>query len=142
MTMTPATPIYLPATCNDLSTAQGGYPDLVALPASLTSKCHLVPQIDTADRAFVCHGMHHNGAHFGGDGEDHPLLLSFKKENPRVSGECIWKDFLVLLRQDLYDAVCVLVPVLKLLITNLKFIYSGRCNGPALWRSNAHLANQ
>lgn len=139
MTMTCSTPVYSPAKCNNLRTAQGGYPDLTALPAGLTSKSRLVPQVDAADRAFLRHGMHSDGAHLGEDGDDHPLLLAFKKENPGVLGEQIRKDFLTLLRRDLYDVVRVLLPVLELLVTDLN---TGHCHGPALWRSDTHSTNR
>lgn len=87
--------------------AQGGYPALEALPEGVTTQSQLIQQIDAADRAFLRHGIACDGEHHVEDGQDHPLLQSFKRDHPGSSGKKIRKDFLLLLKQDLYDTVHV-----------------------------------
>ncbi|KZP18259.1 hypothetical protein FIBSPDRAFT_956430 [Athelia psychrophila] len=96
------TTTYSPSACQTLRTAQGGYPGIAALPDGTTNEARLISQCDAADRAFLRTGMASDGAHVA-DEEDHPLLQSFRRENPGSSGERLRKDFLLLLRQDLYD---------------------------------------
>lgn len=106
ISMKSSTPVYSPSACMALRAAQGGYPDLSSLPDGVTSPTRLTAQIDAADRAFFRNGMFCDGAHQAEYGEEHhPLLLAFKRENPGASGEQVRKEFLALLRQDLYDVV-------------------------------------
>lgn len=64
--------------------------------------------------------MASDGRHVA-DGEDHLLLQSFKRENPSLSGERLRKDFLLLLKEDLYDAVCGLTHSIEVPIIDTCF---------------------
>ncbi|KAF7975663.1 hypothetical protein HWV62_8749 [Athelia sp. TMB] len=101
--MISSTLAYTPGTCRDLRASLGGYPDLAALPTGSTSRGRLTAQVDAADRAFLRHDMHRDATHLAGGQGDHPLLLAFKQQNPGKPGERMLKEFLTLLRQDLYD---------------------------------------
>lgn len=102
---------YSPSACKALREAQGGYPALKSLPEDVTSETQLAHQIDAADRAFLRHGMSSDNKHHVEDGQDHPLLQSFKRNHPGASGEQLRKEFLTLLKQDMYDTVCFVLHV-------------------------------
>lgn len=102
---------YSPSACKALREAQGGYPALESLPEDATSKTQLDGQINAADRAFLRHGMSSDNKHHVEVGQDHPLLQSFKRDHPGESGEELRKEFVALLKQDMYDTVCFVLHV-------------------------------
>lgn len=96
---------YSPSACKALRDSQGGYPALASLPEGATSETRLADQVYAADRAFLRHGMSSDNQHHVEDGQDHPLLHSFKRDHPGASGEQLRREFIAILEKDMYDAV-------------------------------------
>lgn len=111
-------PTYSPTDCKALRVAQGGYPSLTSLPEGLATQSSLAARIDAADRAFIRSGMSCDDVHHVEDGKDHPLLQAFKRDNPGAQGERLRREFLLLLRKDLYDVVSCLLPSVHLSIAH------------------------